>query len=184
MLAVATSAVRDAVNRERLLGPLRRDEGVEVRILSGQEEARLGAVAALHSLLISEGVVADLGGGSLQLTRVRDRRIASSVSLPLGAVRTTQRYLRHDPPTSKELRSFREAIASQLFPALPPGRRGEELVGLGGAAAGGSPSVAAFLGGTMADAIATTEEMDLICAGRSSRSCPAIRARKACSPSA
>jgi hypothetical protein len=44
-----------------------------------------------------------------------------------------------------------------------------ELVGLGGAAAGGSPSVAAFLGGTMADAIATTEEMDLICAGRSSR---------------
>jgi Protein of unknown function (DUF1116) len=44
-----------------------------------------------------------------------------------------------------------------------------ELVGLGGAAAGGSPSVAAFLGGTMADAIAATEEMDLICAGRSSR---------------
>jgi hypothetical protein len=44
-----------------------------------------------------------------------------------------------------------------------------ELVGLGGPAAGGSPSVAAFLGGTMADAIAATEEMDLICAGRSSR---------------
>jgi Protein of unknown function (DUF1116) len=44
-----------------------------------------------------------------------------------------------------------------------------ELVGLGGPAAGGSPSVAAFVGGTMADAVATTEEMDLICAGRSSR---------------
>jgi hypothetical protein len=44
-----------------------------------------------------------------------------------------------------------------------------ELVGLGGAAAGGSPSVAAFVGGSMADARATTEELDLICAGRSSR---------------
>jgi exopolyphosphatase/guanosine-5'-triphosphate,3'-diphosphate pyrophosphatase len=132
VLAVATSAVRDAVNREHLLGPLRRDEGIEVRILSGQEEARLGAVAALHSLSVSHGVVADLGGGSLQLSRVRDRRIVSSTSLPLGVVRSSQRYLRHDPPTAKELRGFRETIATQLFPALPPGRRGEELVGLGG----------------------------------------------------
>ena len=113
--------MRDAVNRERLLGPLRKErEGVKVRILSGQEEARLGAVAALHSLP-SQGVVADLGGGSLQLTRVRDGRIASASSLPLGVVRTTQRYLRHDPPTSKELRGFRDPRASSFRPCRPGG---------------------------------------------------------------
>jgi exopolyphosphatase/guanosine-5'-triphosphate,3'-diphosphate pyrophosphatase len=64
---VATSAVREAANRERLLGPLRREHGVVARVLSGREEARLGGLAALHGLSLAEAVVADLGGGSLQL---------------------------------------------------------------------------------------------------------------------
>src|SRR5713101_8050430 len=50
VLAVATSAVREATNRAGLLDVLKRDEGIEVRVLSGQEEARLGTVAALQSL--------------------------------------------------------------------------------------------------------------------------------------
>src|SRR5215468_5107434 len=71
-IAVATAAVRDADNRERLLGPLRRDEGIEVRVLSGPEEARLGASAAIADLPRRfDGMVADLGGGSLQLSTVR-----------------------------------------------------------------------------------------------------------------
>jgi exopolyphosphatase/guanosine-5'-triphosphate,3'-diphosphate pyrophosphatase len=130
-VAIATSAVRDAANRERLLGPLRR-EGVEVEVLSGEEEARLGAAAALHSLPFRDGVVADLGGGSLQLTRVRDRRIAAPASLPLGAVRLTRQFLRHDPPAARELRALRRTVAERLLPVLPPGRPGEVLVGLGG----------------------------------------------------
>jgi len=132
VLAVATSAVRDAVNRERLLGPLRRDEGVEVQILSGSQEARLGALAALRSLPFKDGVVADLGGGSLQLTRVRGGRIVSTASLPLGAVRTTRAFLRHDPAAPRELRALRREIRDQLLGALPPAQRGEEVVGLGG----------------------------------------------------
>ena len=68
---MATSAVRDARNRERLLGPLRHEEGIEVQVLSAREEARLGVEAALESLAVKNGVVADLGGSSLQLSRVR-----------------------------------------------------------------------------------------------------------------
>jgi exopolyphosphatase/guanosine-5'-triphosphate,3'-diphosphate pyrophosphatase len=132
VIAIATSAVRDARNRERLLDPLRRDEGIDVRILSARDEARLGVSAALQSLSFKDGGVVDLGGASLQLSRVRDHKVVTSVSLPLGAIRTTRRFLRHDPPKRRELRGLRNEIRERLLTALPPARRGEVLVGLGG----------------------------------------------------
>jgi exopolyphosphatase/guanosine-5'-triphosphate,3'-diphosphate pyrophosphatase len=132
VVAVATSAVRDARNRERLLGPLREREGIEVRVLSAREEARLGVEAALAGLPLRHGVVADLGGASLQLSRVRRRRFAGTASVPLGALRATRRFLRHDPPRPRELRALREAVRAALRGALPPAARGEVVVGLGG----------------------------------------------------
>lgn len=132
VVAVATSAVRDATNRERLLGPLRREEGIEVQVLSSRDEARLGVEAALDSLGFRDGVVADLGGASLQLSRVRGRRVVSSASLPLGAVRATNRFLRHDPPRSRELRALRTEIRERVRGVLPPARRGEVVVAMGG----------------------------------------------------
>lgn len=132
ILAVATSAVRDAENRERLLGPLRRREGVDVRVLSAGQEARLAALAARESLEFRRGVVADLGGSSLQLSRLHRGRVVSVATLPLGAVRATRRFLRHDPPTIGELRGLRRAVREELLAALPPGQRGEKIVGLGG----------------------------------------------------
>jgi exopolyphosphatase / guanosine-5'-triphosphate,3'-diphosphate pyrophosphatase len=132
IVAVATSAVRDARNRERLLDPLRRNEGIEVQVLSARDEARLGVLAALDSLPFRKGVVVDLGGASLQLSRVRRRRVVSSASLPLGPVRTTPRFLTHDPPTSRQLRALRAEIRQRLRAALPPADRGEGLIGLGG----------------------------------------------------
>jgi len=132
VLAVATAAVRDAENSRRLLGPLESREGVEVEILSGRQEARLGALAALRSLPIADGAIADLGGGSLQLSRVRRGEILSTSSAPLGAVRVTRNFLRHDPPTSKELRRLRREVREQLLEVLPATRRGELLIGMGG----------------------------------------------------
>jgi exopolyphosphatase / guanosine-5'-triphosphate,3'-diphosphate pyrophosphatase len=132
IVAVATSAVRDASNRERLLAPLRHDEGIDVQVLSARDEARLGADAALQSLPFRDGVVADLGGASLQLTRVRKRKIVSVASVPFGAVRMTSRFLRHDPPKQRELRALRSEIRDRLVGALPPAEHEAVMVGLGG----------------------------------------------------
>jgi exopolyphosphatase / guanosine-5'-triphosphate,3'-diphosphate pyrophosphatase len=132
VVAVATSAVREARNRERLLAPLRRKEGIEVRILSARDEARFGVYAALDSLSFKDGVVADLGGASLQLSRVRDRKVVSTASLPLGAVRTTGQFLRQQRPRPRELQAFRLRVRGELQGALPPAGRGEVMVGLGG----------------------------------------------------
>ena len=132
MIAVATAAVRDASNRSDLLGKLKRDVGIEVRVLSGVEEAYLGARAGLWSLSLQHGTVADLGGGSLQLTKVRERTIISAASVPLGAVRTTARFFRNDPPTKQEMQVLRQEIQYHCETVLPTIAKSEEMVGMGG----------------------------------------------------
>jgi exopolyphosphatase/guanosine-5'-triphosphate,3'-diphosphate pyrophosphatase len=132
VLAVATAAVRDAANAGRLRHALRRGEGVDLRILSGEEEARLGALAALWSLPLDRGAVVDLGGGSLQISRVRGGRVARAASVPLGAVRATLRFLAHDPPAPREIRALRRETRDRLLGLLPRAEPGDGLIGLGG----------------------------------------------------
>jgi exopolyphosphatase/guanosine-5'-triphosphate,3'-diphosphate pyrophosphatase len=131
VVALATSAVRDADNAELLLGPLRRRYQLEVRILGGLEEARLGARAVVASMGIVSGTVIDLGGGSLQIAALRQGDVLTAVSVPLGAVRTTARYLRRDPPTRASLGALRRAVRDLAGGVLPPGEGGS-LIGLGG----------------------------------------------------
>ena len=89
---VATSAIRDAANQGAFLHAARERTGLEVRVLSREEEARYGYLAAVNSTTLADGVALDLGGGSMQLMRVEagwHRRR----SWPLGAVRMTERFL-------------------------------------------------------------------------------------------
>jgi len=132
VLAVATAAIRNAPNADRLLASLRRDEGVKVRVLSGLEEARLGAAAVLWRRPLDRGAIVDLGGGSLQVTRVRAGRIVRVASVPLGAVRTTLRFLRHDPPRAREIQTLRRETRDRLLGVLPRAHPGDALIGLGG----------------------------------------------------
>jgi exopolyphosphatase/guanosine-5'-triphosphate,3'-diphosphate pyrophosphatase len=132
VLAVATSAVRDAVNRQEFLEKLRVEAGIAIRVLSGLEEALLGAQAALRSLSLRNGTIADLGGGSLQLSHIRDEEITSATSLPLGAVRSTTRFFKNDPPTAAQMHALRQEVRHQLvrhFSSVPPS---SDMVGVGG----------------------------------------------------
>ncbi|MDQ4042086.1 MAG: exopolyphosphatase, partial [Actinomycetota bacterium] len=88
---VATSAIRDASNREELLDAIRASTGLEVRVISGEEEARYGYLAIANSTTLGDGGGIDLGGGSVQLMRLTDRRLVRSISLPLGSVRMSER---------------------------------------------------------------------------------------------
>jgi len=118
LLCIATSAVRDATNRDTLLGPLAELGLAPVRILSGAEEGRLGAEAALRALPIEHGVILDLGGGSLQLTPVTDAAIHASQSVPLGVARLARRFLTTDPAAPDEITALRAEVRAQLAPLL------------------------------------------------------------------
>lgn len=132
VMAIGTAAVRDAPNRDCLVEPLRERHGADVRLLGDREEAYLGAVAALRKLPTREGIVVDLGGGSLQITRVRGGAIASTASVPIGVVRTTRQFLDPDEPTPRQLRALRTEVRQHLLGALPASRPDDVVLGLGG----------------------------------------------------
>jgi exopolyphosphatase/guanosine-5'-triphosphate,3'-diphosphate pyrophosphatase len=110
---LATSAVRDAVNSEDVLEPIRR-EGYSVRVLPGEEEAELGVLAVANSFRARDGWVMDLGGGSAQVSRMRGRAYDGGLAYPLGAVRLTEQVLRADPPTPKEVAELERVAAREL----------------------------------------------------------------------
>lgn len=111
---VATSAIRDASNQAEFLVAARERSGLDVEVLPGPSEARYGYLAAVNSTTISDGVVLDLGGGSMQLTRVADRAAADARSWPLGAVRMTERFA---PGKKKRTEALREHVAAELASA-------------------------------------------------------------------
>lgn len=87
ILAVATSAVREAKNRNRFILDIYEKTGFSFRILSHKEESYYSWCGALHSTCISDALFFDLGGGSLELVHSQDFKIRNHVSLPLGALR-------------------------------------------------------------------------------------------------
>jgi exopolyphosphatase/guanosine-5'-triphosphate,3'-diphosphate pyrophosphatase len=128
---VATSAIREAANRAEFLVRARERSGLEVRVLSREEEARYGYLAAVNSTTLADGVALDLGGGSMQLTRVQGRLPGASESWALGAVRMTERFLPGERAKGKQLKALRAHVAKELAQA-PWLARGGHLVGVGG----------------------------------------------------
>ena len=128
---VATSAIRDATNQQDFLDASKERSGLEVQVLSREEEARYGYLAAVNSTTLDDGVALDLGGGSMQLTRVEGRLAADFRSWPLGAVRMTERFLPGDRAKKKQLKALREHVAEALADA-PWLQRGGRLAGIGG----------------------------------------------------
>ncbi|HEY8831137.1 MAG TPA: hypothetical protein VIM21_01385, partial [Gemmatimonadaceae bacterium] len=95
---VATSAVRDAANGDEFLKQVKAETGLKVRVLHGEDEARLSFRSALahFDLGVGRSVVMDIGGGSLELALSADGLVDRLISLPLGAIRSTERYLSRD----------------------------------------------------------------------------------------
>ena len=132
--AVATSAIRDAGNRDEFLRRAREATELRIEVLSAEEEARLGYVAAVNSSTLSDGGVLELGGGSLQLVGVRDRHSQELISLQLGAVRLTEEFLPGDgKPRTKDMNALREHVRDALRDVPWLGESGARLIGIGGA---------------------------------------------------
>ena len=116
VLAVGTSAVRDADNGEAFLGEVEWSYGFTTRMLDGGEEAELMLRGVASDLAIgTETLVVDIGGGSTELVTANGRTIAWAVSTDAGSVRLTERFLRSDPPAAEEL----EACAAHVRSLLP-----------------------------------------------------------------
>ena len=115
-LAVGTSALREATNRATFLARAMDEAGVEVSVVSGDEEARLTLLGVRAALADAPGrfLMMDIGGGSTEFLDADGTAILAAVSTGLGVVKLTETYLPTDPPTESELAAARQAIASRL----------------------------------------------------------------------
>lgn len=132
----ATSATRDARNREEFLARVEQLTGRRPEVLPGEEEARLSYLGAAKALGLKElCVVLDVGGGSSELLWGAGEKLCAAYSLNIGAVRLTEACLKADPPTPTELTALRQQIRAALAaPAAAWRGKTERGVGVGGTA--------------------------------------------------
>lgn len=132
--AVATSAVREARNRSVFMDLVRKEAKLRIRLLDGEEEARLSFLSALahFELGVGRAVVMDIGGGSLELALSADGLLERLISMPFGALRLTEEFL-HKGVTRKRVKKLRKSIREDVHRALPVRDwRGARVIGSGG----------------------------------------------------
>jgi exopolyphosphatase/guanosine-5'-triphosphate,3'-diphosphate pyrophosphatase len=117
---VATSAVRDAENRDEFLDRVKREAGFEVELISGEEEARrtmLGICSGLP-IGVTDVLALDIGGGSTEFILDCPGQPPIVRSINIGVVRLCERLLHHDPPTNVEVQQARKWIAKETRAAV------------------------------------------------------------------
>jgi exopolyphosphatase / guanosine-5'-triphosphate,3'-diphosphate pyrophosphatase len=139
--AVGTSALRKASNADAFLSLVRKRTGINISVISGDEEARLtllGVAAAFPAgqataPALDSAMIIDIGGGSTEVMITRAGGAAAALSLPLGAVYLTERFITHDPPHGDELALLRQAITAELavLEEIAPRGAGRPLVCVG-----------------------------------------------------
>ena len=118
--AVATSAVRDAANRDEFLDRIKRETGFEVELISGEEEARRTMLGIRSGLPrgVTDVLALDIGGGSTEFILDRPSQPPIVRSIDIGVVRLCERLLHHDPLTEQEIRLAREWVAKETKAAV------------------------------------------------------------------
>jgi exopolyphosphatase/guanosine-5'-triphosphate,3'-diphosphate pyrophosphatase len=134
--AVATSAVRDADNRQDFLDRIKREAGLDVEIITGDEEARRTLLGIRSGLPpgVTDMLALDIGGGSTEFILDRPNQAPIARSIDIGVVRLCERVLHHDPPEAEEIREAREWVRRETEATIAdmPRSAGATFVGTAG----------------------------------------------------
>lgn len=124
MLALATSALREAGDSARLVAKVRASTKIDVRVITGPEEAHLIALGILSNEQIPKGKTAlvDIGGGSTEITVTQARKILYSESFPLGTARLQQVFLKKSPPSHDSVDQMRAYIRKFVVVKMSEGK--------------------------------------------------------------
>jgi exopolyphosphatase/guanosine-5'-triphosphate,3'-diphosphate pyrophosphatase len=131
IIATATSAFRDAPNGPAFLASVEREIGLTVRVIAGEREAFYGTLGVLNEIPITDAHILDIGGGSAQVSEIRDRRYVTGQSFTLGALALTGRFVKTDPISDAAYAVIETEIRLQLE-VIPKSKGTLLLAGLGG----------------------------------------------------
>ena len=134
VLLIGTSPIRETINREAFLQQVRDETGLEMKVLTGNEEALYGLLGATRSVGAPTALFFDLGGGSLELVYMENFRVKRILSLPLGALKLTSQHAGKDGAFSRRARARMRKRISQILPSKRELEIDEDaaLVGTGG----------------------------------------------------
>ena len=114
IIAVATAAVRKAKNQKEFLERVKNEVDIDVRVLAGQEESFYNYWGVVNSIDIADGLIMDIGGGSIELVLMKDRKAIEKESLPFGALDLTERFGLKDRVSNKLEENLREFLYEQF----------------------------------------------------------------------
>jgi exopolyphosphatase/guanosine-5'-triphosphate,3'-diphosphate pyrophosphatase len=121
VVIIATSSVRDSVDGAGFIAELAERYSFRYRILGGEEESRLSFNGAMSDVDIAgRAVLIDIGGGSTEIAAGRPDSVEYTVSLSVGCVRVTERFLKQDPPSSSQLADARSYLEKEIIGAVEP----------------------------------------------------------------
>ena len=132
ILAVATAAVRNSRNGASFLKRVRTATGIPMTIISGREEARLGFSGVIHTIDQSDFLLFDLGGASVEISLVRNKRRLHSVSIPMGAVTLTELFDSRDAVSAEKKADIQRYIRKQLAAVSWLPKEKIPVIGIGG----------------------------------------------------
>lgn len=113
--AVATAAIRQAKNKNKIVSRMKKETGIQIEMLSEEEEAYFGFLAVAHSMDTPSAVTIDIGGGSTEITLYTDKKLQKSYSFPFGTVSLKQNYVSGDLINESERKHLREFVKKQFI---------------------------------------------------------------------
>lgn len=135
IIVVATEAIRRADNRNDILTLVKENINLDIRILSGLEESAYGYITIKATMDIDDALLVDIGGSSMEITLVKNKKILSGISLPLGSIPLTKLFPFDAPPDKDTMAEFKKYIFKE-FDKLPwlSNAKDLPLIGIGGTA--------------------------------------------------
>lgn len=114
IIAVATAAVRKANNGQELIDRIYDETNIDMKVISGKDEAYFDYLAVSHSVFSKDGLILDIGGGSFELVLMKNRELIESVSIPMGSIDFAQKFKIKDPLTKDEEKKMMKFISDKL----------------------------------------------------------------------
>jgi exopolyphosphatase/guanosine-5'-triphosphate,3'-diphosphate pyrophosphatase len=126
--AFATASLRDLINQSDILSRAKDETGMDIEVISGEDEARLSFLGAQHYTNLTDALVADIGGASTELIRVKDGKAASVSVLPDGCLSLRVKYIKGVPAEKNEISRIKKAIRANFD--MAPGQFFEDAAAL------------------------------------------------------
>ncbi len=127
ILCVATSAVRDAPNKALFVNRVRKELGLNIKVIDGEKEAFLGGLSAMNLLPIQNAITIDIGGGSSECALIENGKIVNLISLNLGTIRLKELFFDKE----EKIENIKKFIQKELD-KIPKNYKTEAVIGIGG----------------------------------------------------